>query len=169
MEAGESKMIATKEKTQKLEKIATDSSNTFQDWFGFQYEEGPGATIGEEEKEQNKQAYIDFWKLMVAEAEKARVGGEPCEYDEICSGRDLNCLNTKTKHCILYRMISTSSKRADYFEGRIREAKKQGKDVSQLAYYVDLARNRISKQKFRNARIYLGIVKRKLNELEKDN
>lgn len=159
----------TVERTQKLEKVSAESSNGFQECFRFQFEEGENVSMGTEERQEHKKSYINFWNLMVAETEKAKVGGEPCIYDWKCSGTDLNCLDTKTKHCTLYRMFGAYSRRADHFEGKIREAKEQSRDVSQLVYYVELARDRISEEKFRNVRIYFGIINRKLNELEEQN
>jgi len=45
----------------------------------------------------------------------------------------------------------------------IDESEKQGNVVSQLRFYVELAKNRINEKKFDNADVYFQIIKTKLN------
>ncbi len=103
------------------------------------------------------ESYIDFLKSLHKETEKMAVFGEPCIHIGLCPVKDTNCLETKTKHCIIYKRFQKFDKLIDKYSDL------ENLD-NQLKYYFNLAKERASNGKFRNSLVYLRIVGRKLEK-----
>lgn len=123
--------------------------------------------IGKEE-ETPRQLYDHIMGFLRPEITKAYVVGKFCSHANshkiVCPGVDANCLESKRENCVLSRKYNRVRKATEYFISKIKELRDEGKDVSQLVYYLKLARERLEQFKFLNARVYHGIIKRKLND-----
>jgi len=126
----------------------------------------------ENKKETPKQLYDQIMDFLRPEITKAYVTGKFCRHANshkvTCPGGDPNCLESKEQNCVLSKRYNRVRKATRSFiheiNPKIKKLRNKGNDVSQLVYYVRLAKERLEQFKLPNARIYHRIIKRKLND-----
>lgn len=112
-------------------------------------------------------------QLMASFADRAEayVGGEKfCRhinsYEKACPKASIECFESKGKNCHINKKYEVYFGTIRYLDSLVKELKTEGQNVSQLSYYLDLARERVEQAKFSNARIYLNIVRKKARNLQ---
>ena len=126
-----------------------------------------------EKKENNSvDDFNEFFEFLNMQTEKSAVSGEPCKYlgsNVVCPGKDSNCLQTKTKHCLLYKGYEENGGVVRYFIHQIKKLKDKGEDISDLVDDVKAVRLNIINEKYMEVNSCLNSLNEKIeNRIKED-
>ncbi len=102
---------------------------------------------------------------------RAEVRGEFCKYLSLpitCRGRDLNCLETKTKGCHFYKKYERARDILLYFVHEAIQFKKQNVDISDVVDDIKFIHKELNMGGFVSAGRYLRSLRRKMDKIKKN-